>query len=144
MADFSGVRLLVFRVADLACAAVAATVREILTAHTVTRVPGAPDAVAGVINVRGTLVTLVDGRRALGHAATAGRGPIVLLDVGARTVGFVVDEVIDLIAVPAAELADRHELPGLDPAVVRGVGRRAGLSFVLLDFDALLGPMFPS
>ncbi len=144
MADFSGVRLLVFRVADLACAAEAATVREILSTQSATRVPGAPDAVAGLINVRGALVTLVDGRRALGHEAASDGGSILLLDVGPRTVGLVVDEVIDLLAVPSADLADRSALPGVDPAVVRAVGRRADLSFVLLDFDALLGPMFPS
>jgi purine-binding chemotaxis protein CheW len=144
MADLSGVRLLVFRVAELACAAEASTVREILSARQATRIPGAPDAVAGLINVRGTLVTVVNGRRALGHGGSAGAGPIVLLDVGARTVGFQVDEVIDLLAVPRGDLTDRAELPGLDPAVVRAVGRRADLSFVLLDFDALLGPIFPS
>jgi chemotaxis signal transduction protein len=144
MADFSGVRLLVFRVADVACAAEAARVREILSVPPVTRVPGAPQPVAGVANVRGNLVTLVDGRRALGHSAESPGSSIVLLDVGSRTVGFVVDEVIDLIAMPAAGLADRQELPGVDPAVVRAVGRQADLSFVLLDFDALLGPIFPT
>ncbi len=144
MADFSGVRLLIFRVADQACAAEAATVREIVSALPATRVPGAPAPVKGLINVRGNLVTLVDGRRALGRGSSDTAGPIVLLDVGPRTVGFVVDEVIDLIAVPAADLADRDRLPGVDPAVVRAIGRRADLSFVLLDFEALLGPMFPS
>jgi chemotaxis signal transduction protein len=127
MADFSGVRLLVFRVADVACAAEAARVREILSVPPVTRVPGAPQPVAGVAN-----------------AAESPGSSIVLLDVGSRTVGFVVDEVIDLIAMPAAGLADRQELPGVDPAVVRAVGRQADLSFVLLDFDALLGPIFPT
>lgn len=144
MGDFTGIRLLVFRVADLACAAEAAAVREILAVLPATRVPGAPPSVAGVVNVRGNLVTVVDGRRALGQSAGAPGSSIVLLDVGRRTVGLVVDEVIDLIAVPAGELADRQELPGIDPAVVRAVGRRADLSFVLLDFDALLGPIFPS
>lgn len=144
MADLTGVRLLVFRVADLACAAEAAAVREILTVRPATRVPGAPPSVWGVVNVRGSLVTVVDGRQALGRSAGSSGGSIVLLDVGRRTVGLVVDEVIDLIAVPAGELADRQELPGIDPAVVRAVGRRADLSFVLLDFDALLGPIFPS
>lgn len=142
MADFSGVRLLVFRVGDLTCAAEAAAVREILSAQPATRVPGTREAVAGLINVRGSLVTLVDGRRALGHAPAGGDGPIVLLDVGSRIVAFGVDEVVDLVAVSTGDLAPRDALPGVDPAVVRAVGRRADLSFVLLDFDALLGPFF--
>lgn len=142
MADFSGVRLLVFRIGDLTCAAEAASIREILSAQPATRVPGTRAAVVGLINVRGSLLTLVDGRRALGHAPAGRDGPIVLLDVGARTVGFGVDEVIDLVTVSAGDLAQRDALPGVDPAVVRAVGRRADLSFVLLDFDALLGPFF--
>lgn len=144
MADFSGVRVLVFRVGGLTCGAHAEAVREILPVQPATRVPGAPDAVAGLVNVRGTLVTVVDGRRAFGHPPAAENGSIVLLDVAARTVGLVVDEVVDLVTVPEADLADREGLPGVDPRIVRAIGRRERESFVLLDLDALLGPIFGS
>lgn len=141
MADLAGVRILVFRVADLLCGAEARTVREILSVQAAVRVPGAPDAVAGLINVRGQLVTLVDGRRALGYPPN-GHGSIVLLDVGEHAVGFTVDEVMDLLTVSPDDLSDRRGLPGVDPRLVRAVGRRGNDSFVLLDLDALLGPIF--
>ena len=67
MDEYAGVRILVFRLADLACAADASAVREILPAQAATRIPGSPDAVDGLINVRGRLVTLVNGRRALNN-----------------------------------------------------------------------------
>ncbi|HYX80953.1 MAG TPA: chemotaxis protein CheW, partial [Gemmatimonadales bacterium] len=57
-------RLLVFRVGTLACAAEVDQVREILPRLPTTRIPGAPPAVAGLVNVRGTLVTVVEGWRA--------------------------------------------------------------------------------
>ena len=141
MADLAGLRLLVFRVGDLACAAEAALVREILPAHNATRIPGADAAVEGLINVRGRLLALVDARRALNRAPGPGNGPIVLLVVGEQVAGFAVDEVVDLFSVAASDLVQRSDLPGIDSRVVRAVGSHAGVSFVLLDVDALLKPI---
>src|SRR2546426_12369875 len=59
------VRLLVFRVGTLACAAEVDQVREILPRLPTTRIPGAPPVVAGLVDVRGALVTGVGGGRAL-------------------------------------------------------------------------------
>src|SRR5947199_7445520 len=69
MSDAGVVRLLVFRVGNLVCAAEAERVREILPRLATTRIPGAPPVVAGLVNVRGTLVTVVEGWRALGLPA---------------------------------------------------------------------------
>ena len=148
MADAAVVRLLVFRVGTLACAAPAEAVREILPRLATARIPGAPSVVAGVINVRGTLVTVVEGWRALGLAAPDGGadgtgGTTVLLQVGTarKVIGFMVDEVLDMLTVSEDALERRDALPGLDPRLVRAVGRRAGQPFVVLDTDALLGPI---
>jgi chemotaxis signal transduction protein len=124
MADLAGVRVLVFRVADRLWGAEVAA-----------------GAVAGLINVRGELVPLVDGRRALGHTPSEDHGTIVLVEVGERAAGFTVDEVIDLLTVSGDDLSDRDELPGVDPRLVRAVGRRGDESFVFLDLDALLAPI---
>ena len=141
MADFSGVRLLVFRIADLACAVEVASVREIGAVPRATRIPGAAEAVDGLINVRGELVPLVDGARLLGRPARPAEPAMVLLAHEGRSLGLVVDEVLDLFALPPEDLAGRDQLPGLDPRLVRAVGRRAGRTFVLLDLEALLGPI---
>ena len=149
MSDGGTVRLLVFRVGALACAAEAATVREILPRFEPTRIPGAPALVAGLVNVRGSLVTVVDGWRALGQPAPPGGardGTTVLLELGGgrKVIGFTVDEVIDLLSVGGETLERRQALPGIDPTLVRAVGRRAGQLFVVLDTDALLTPIFAS
>ena len=149
MSDGGTVRLLVFRVGTLACAADAATVREILPRFEPTRIPGAPALVAGLVNVRGSLVTVVDGWRALGQPAPPGGardGTTVLLELGGgrKVIGFTVDEVIDLLSVGGETLEQRQALPGIDPTLVRAVGRRAGQLFVVLDTDALLTPIFAS
>jgi len=138
-------RLLVFRVGALDCAAEAGAVREILPRLAVTRIPGAPAVVGGLINVRGTLVTLVQGWRALGQAQpeAGGGATTLLLEVGEdrQPIGFTADEVLDLITIAERDLDARKALPGLDPTMVRAVGRRGGRIFVVLDTDALLAPI---
>ena len=149
MSDAGVVRLLLFRVGRLTCAVEAETVREILPRLEPTRIPGAPPVVAGLVNVRGTLVTVVEGWRALGQPeppAGSDGGTTVLLEVGGgrKVLGFNVDEVVDLLTVDGGALERRQALPGIDPTLVRAVGRRAGHLFVVLDTDALLTPVLPS
>src|SRR5437868_10812322 len=74
MSDAGVVRLLVFRVGSLVCAAEAERVREILPWLAPTRIPGAPPVVAGLVNVRGPLVTGAEGWRALRQPEPPGAG----------------------------------------------------------------------
>ena len=159
-------RLLVFRVGTLACAAEVDQVREILPRLPTTRIPGAPPVVAGLVNVRGTLVTVVEGWRALGQEppaspssvdAETAPGSTIIFELGKRDgengpgggrklIGFTVDEVVDMLTVGGeargdTTLEDRAGLPGVDPTLVRAVGRRHGELFILLDVAALLGPV---
>ena len=170
-------RLLVFRVGTLACAAEVDQVREILPRLPTTRIPGAPPVVAGLVNIRGTLVTVVEGWRALGQgpppppappgpsagsptptAEAATPGSTIILEVaqgdghnGAKKlIGFTVDEVTDMLTAGGESgggdttLEDRKDLPGVDPTLVRAVGRRNGEVFIVLDVAALLGPILTS
>src|SRR3989475_9449214 len=115
MSDTGVVRLLLFRVGGLVCAAEAERVREIVPWFEPTRIPGAPPVVAGVVNVRGTLVTVVEGGRALRQPEPAadgggrGSGTTVLLEVGGgkKVLGFTVDEVVDLVSV-GGERSEEH------------------------------------
>src|SRR5438093_545678 len=102
MSDAGVVRLLLFRVGTLVCAADAERVREILPRLETTRIPGAPPPVAGLVNVRGTLITVVEGWRALRQPeppASNGthHGTTVLLEVGGgrKGLGLTGDEVVD-------------------------------------------------
>jgi len=158
MSDAAVSRLLLFRVGTLVCAADLGVVREILPRLETTRIPGAMPFVAGLVNVRGQLVTVVEGWRALGQAeptaAAAGEagglvgpaGTTILLTVGeaGRVLGLAVDEVVDLLVVETGALEPREALAGVDPVLVRAVGRREGQAFVVLDTEALLAPVLTS
>ncbi len=140
----TALRLLLFRAGGQVFAVEAGTVREILPSSPPTRIPGAPDAVQGLINVRGLLVTVVDAARAIGAAdgaiARAG-GSIILVEKGQRPVGLAVDEVLDLVSVQAEALDDKAKLPGVRPDLVRAVGSSGNQPFVQLATDALLDPL---
>ncbi len=144
MADLVGARLLVFRVGAVQCAVEASVVREIMSMLPTTRIPGARDQVAGVVNIRGRIVTLVDARKCLGQPQQDGDTSLVLLELGTRVVGLVVDEVVDLISTSGDTLAERDDLPGIEAVFVRAVGQYDEQSFALLDTDALLNPILPS
>lgn len=143
-------RLLLFRAGGQVFAVEADAVREILPSSPPTRIPGAPDAVRGLINVRGLLVTVVDTARAIGGegAKTGGEvgghgGSIILVERATRPVGLAVDEVLDLVTVPAESLDTQASLPGVRPDLVRAVGSTGGQSFVQLATDVLLDPLLP-
>lgn len=148
-------RLLVFRVRALMCAVEVDQVREILPRLPTTRIPGAPPVVAGLVNVRGTLVTVVEGWRALGQDSSPLASPpvpeavassTIIFELGQREggrklIGFTVDEVVDMLATDDTTLEDGTGLPGVDPTLVRAVGRRHGELFIVLDIAALLRPV---
>jgi purine-binding chemotaxis protein CheW len=90
-------KLLLFRSGGRAFAVDAGAVLEILPDVPSTRIPGAPAAVRGLANVRGTLVTVVDAARAVGLNATPGAegASIVLLEQRSRAVGLAIDVLLE-------------------------------------------------
>jgi len=136
------VRVVVFQVGDLACGMLASGAREILPPLPTTRIPGAPDAVLGIVNVRGTLLTVIDAHRLLDRPPLAEHeGALLVVDAGSRRIGLAVGQVDDLFEMPASHLEAREALPGVDTRLVKAVGRRDGLHFVVLDTEALLAPL---
>ena len=134
--------VVVFRIGDLTCAAPAARVREVLPRLPATRIPGVDGAVEGLVNLRGGLLTLVDGHLLLGRPAAADdEGGILVLDVGGRRFGLSVSHVLDFVELATAAVAAREELPGVDPALVHAVATHGDRHFVLLDLDTLLAPV---
>ncbi|HKV76294.1 MAG TPA: chemotaxis protein CheW [Gemmatimonadales bacterium] len=142
MADPARVRLVIFQVADLCCALPVETIREIIPAQPATRIPGAPDVIDGLINVRGSLLTVARGAAVLQRIPVSlGNASVLVLALEGRSVGLEVDEVLDLVEVDSASLNPAERMPGVDPALVRAVGRHADRVFILLDPGALVAPL---
>ena len=140
MPDVRPLHAVVFRVGGVVCALPAGVVREILPAVRATRVPGVPAAVEGLVNVRGGLVTVVDGHVLLGQPRPAeSEMAVLLLDRGGKVAGLTVGEVLDFLEVPGATSRDQPPA-GVDARLVQGTGNWNGQRMLLLDIDALLSP----
>jgi chemotaxis signal transduction protein len=101
-----------------------------------------PQAIEGLVNVRGTLLTVLDGHILLQQPRRdEDEGAIVVVEVGGRRYGLGVGQVVDFLEVPAHMVAERAELPGIDPRLVKAVGVRDGQHFIVLDIDALVAPI---
>ena len=142
MANASLFQAVIFRIGDVICALPAGIVREILPCLPATRIPGAAGTVQGLVNVRGALVTVLDGRALLRQPEQEGdEGAIVLLEIGGRRCGFAVAQVLDFLELPHDAVAERRDLPGVDPRLVAGVGVHQDRHFVLLDAEAVMAPL---
>jgi purine-binding chemotaxis protein CheW len=94
-------RLLVFVVGGNAFACEMESFREIVPTQAMTRLPAAPNTVCGLINLRGTVVTVIDGGIVLGKSGYGRtQGLILLLDYQERWIGIGVDDVRDIQDVP--------------------------------------------
>jgi purine-binding chemotaxis protein CheW len=145
MANSPTLHAVIFRIGALICAAPAGIVREILPRLPATRIPGVAEAIEGLVNVRGTLLTVLDGHVLLRQEKREeDEGAIVLMEVGGRRYGLAVGQVLDFLEVPEQSVASRAELPGVDPRLVRAVGLQDDRHFILLDIDALLEPIIGS
>ena len=120
-------RFLLFGVAGRLCACDLEAVREIVPARAATRLPGAPDWVRGLINLRGSLVTVVDLAVRFGSVEGAsGSKSIIVAEAAGKAFGIGVDEVRDVQAVAedALEDVDAQRAAG---GIVRGL-MHVGLS----------------
>ncbi|HEX8408560.1 MAG TPA: chemotaxis protein CheW [Thermoanaerobaculia bacterium] len=133
--------LLTFVIASESYAVEIERIVEIVTPRAVTRIPNADSAVLGIMSLRGTIVTLVDVRRKLRHAAgtTTDDTRIVVIDFRNETVGFVVDRVQRVVKIPASTV-EPHPVVHTNELQesIRGVFRVSGALTILLDLDKLL------
>lgn len=142
MRDSPVARVLLYRLGSVICATPAQAVREVVPAGRAVRIPGAAGPVAGLVNIRGRLLTVVDGRRVLGAPVAAGApASVVVLSRGERAAGLAVDEILDLADLPG-DAPDGPPAPGgVPPGLVKAVHRYAGRLVVVLDTEALLAPL---
>jgi purine-binding chemotaxis protein CheW len=130
-------RTLLFRAGDRTFGCGIDAVREIVPQRRATRLPGAPPSVQGLINLRGTIVTVVDLALWLGAERPATvEGSIVLVDHGARVAGVAVDEVLDVQMVALEDVSGT--VGGDRNGAVRGMGRLGDTVVILLDITSLV------
>jgi purine-binding chemotaxis protein CheW len=137
--SLAAARTLLFRVADSVYGCDIDAVREIIPYRRATRLPGAPKYVQGLVNLRGTIVTVLDlGMRLDPSRAPVREGSIILAEHGTHVVGVVVDEVMDVQAIAEEPVDAGAAEDALRGGLVRGLGHREDGVVVLLDIHALV------
>ncbi|WP_455380900.1 chemotaxis protein CheW, partial [Acidihalobacter prosperus] len=81
-------------------------VQEVLKVGEISPVPGAPEYVLGIINLRGKVVTVIDARLRLGlpYAESTEANRIIVLEAAGQDVGILVDSVAEVIQIPRSDI----------------------------------------
>jgi len=133
----SAARTLLFRIADGVYGCDIDGVREIIPYRRATRLPGAPPYVQGLINLRGTIVTVLDiGMRLDPLRAPVRDGSIIMAIFGARVVGVAVDEVMDVQPIAVEPITT--SAPEAHPGLVRGLGHLNDGVVILVNIHVLI------
>ncbi len=106
------IELLSFRLAEQEYSVDIMSVREIRGWTRATPLPHAPAHIRGVINLRGTVLPVVDLSARLGMAPVEGdaRNVIIVVQVGGHAAGLLVDAVSDILALPSSALQPPPDL----------------------------------
>jgi len=107
----------------------------------VTRVPHAPGAVRGVINLRGEIIAVVElaEKLNLGSFTHSDDTRIIIFKIEDLSVGFIVDEVIEVLTIPEENIENMAQVSN-DVAVdyILGIGKIKGKIIRLLNLDKLV------
>ena len=120
-------------------------VQEIRGWHQVTRVPNAPSHMLGVLNLRGTIVPIIDMRMRF-HLANVEYTPVTVIIVlnvqtahGAHVFGIVVDSVSDVLDVKASDVKAKPDFgAAVNTDFINGLATVGENMVMLLDIDKLM------
>lgn len=116
-------------------------VQEIKGYTTVTKIPNTPDYIKGVLNLRGTIVPIVELRTIFGMPAIdyTMLTVIVVVVVRDRIMGLVVDSVSDVLDISKKDIQAPPEFgTKVDASVLNGIGKSGDRLVALLNIDRLL------
>jgi purine-binding chemotaxis protein CheW len=118
-----------------------ARVQDVFVPDRLARVPLAPPEVAGLLNLRGRIVTAIDMRRRLGLPVPEANGPRMAIGIECRgeSYGLLIDAIGEVVKLDAASREDNPvNLDGRLARVSAGVHRLEGSLMVVLDVDRVL------
>ncbi len=116
-------------------------VQEIRGYEKVTAIPSAPDFLKGVVNLRGTIVPVIDMRIKFGTAEPRYDSftVVVILRLSSRVVGIVVDGVSDVVPLAASDVKEAPRLGAtIDASFLTGVATLGDRMVLLLDIEKFL------
>jgi purine-binding chemotaxis protein CheW len=117
-------------------------IMEIIRPQKLTRVPKAPEFIEGIINLRGSVVPIIDVRKRLGVGSASdggSRDKVLILLVDGKLLGAVVDEVREIMYMDLGEIEEAPEaVKGPEAQFLQGVGKAGERLIMVLDPEKLL------
>ncbi len=116
-------------------------VQEIRGYDAVTAIANTPEFIKGVINLRGIIVPIVDMRikLKLGSVTYNQLTVVIILNIGKRVVGMVVDGVSDVITLSSEQIKPAPEFGAtLDTRYLMGLGTADARMLILVDIEKLM------
>lgn len=134
-------QLVVFRLANEYYGVDIGAVNTIIRMQEITDIPQTPDFVEGVINLRGSIIPVIDLSKRFGlpacEATKASR--IVVVESDGQMIGMVVDAVAETLRLPADAIEPPSPvIASVDAEYLRGVGKQDNRLVILLDLDKVL------
>ncbi len=134
-------QLVVFDLAAEAFGVDIGSVREIIRMQDITRVPGAPAFVEGIINLRGSVIPVIDLRKRFDIPVNELHkdNRIVVMDIGGQDMGVVVDAVTEVLRIASASVEPPSSvITTADSVYLLGIVKMEGRMVILLDLDKVL------
>jgi purine-binding chemotaxis protein CheW len=117
-------------------------VQEVLRSQGITRVPLAPPAVAGLINLRGQVVTAIELRERLGRKPRpeGQEAVVIVVRLHGEAVSLLVDSIADVVDVDVRDFeAPPDTLDGAARDLIRGAYKLDGQLLLALDVNRAVG-----
>ena len=117
------------------------SVQEVLRGIEITPVPGTPDYVLGIINLRGKVVTVVDTRRRfeLPSREMDGNSRIIVMEIDGDVIGILVDSVAEVVYLKQSEIDVTPNVGNRESSrYIQGVHSSDGELLILVDLKELL------
>jgi purine-binding chemotaxis protein CheW len=117
-------------------------VQEVLRSQSITRVPLAPPAVAGLINLRGQVVTAIELRERLGRPprSEGQEAVVIVVRLHGEAVSLLVDRIADVVDVDVRDFETPPDtLDGAARQLIRGAYKLAGQLLLALDVNRAVG-----
>ena len=116
-------------------------VQEINRMLQITKMPNTPDFIEGVINLRGRVIPVLDLRIKLGMPRKEHdkNTRIIVVEIKGKTIGFIVDEVSEVLRIPKSITEAPPEMVGgIDSDFITSIGKLDDRLLILLDLEKIL------
>lgn len=136
----NSMQLIAFSISDQTYAVEITTVREIRAWSGATPLPKTREFVRGVINLRGTIVPIFDLRARFGDGLTDAtkNHVVVVMSVGDKWVGMLVDAVSDILTIANSDIHAVPEGDSIDTELLNGIVTHEGKMVGLIDLPAII------